>query len=250
MIFLIVLRKRHLKAKLKSAVPSRVVSRTPSITPQPNENNSNTVEQNQMMIKSILKKSSNSDLRRSDTPSILHMTLESSKHTRSFKYLEKRDSVDDTIKRVQSWPYCMDISNETNFMFLSTKKADLLVVEKELKKSIDLHRSRTSREAPIKKKSVEHVAMKRTLILTISFIVFWLPFVVIQFLIAISAQKTYLLSNLNLISIGISLCHSSVNPLIYCLTNFELLNAMKRHLRRFFPRSNRSQTNQIVFEFL
>ena len=81
---------------------------------------------------------------------------------------------------------------------------------------------------------VHSTALRKTFIIILVFFIFWLPFLSIQSFILIYDDRSFFIENLNLISIAIGFCHSSINPLVYCCTNVEILKAMKVQYNSLF----------------
>ncbi|CAF0722997.1 unnamed protein product [Brachionus calyciflorus] len=80
--------------------------------------------------------------------------------------------------------------------------------------------------------SMESKAIRKTIIPIVVFYLFWLPYAVVQLCTLMSDSIYFELANLISISIGFS--HSSINPIVYCCTNFEIRKAMKSKLRKMF----------------
>jgi hypothetical protein len=92
-----------------------------------------------------------------------------------------------------------------------------------------------SSNGKINKSQIQSAALRKTFIIILVFFIFWLPFLIVQSIILIHDNQSFLLEHLNLMSIAIGFCHSSINPLVYCCTNIEILNAMKTKFKLILP---------------
>ena len=93
-----------------------------------------------------------------------------------------------------------------------------------------------------------HSALKKTFIIILVFFIFWLPFLVVQWIILIHDNRSHLMEHLNLLSIAVGFCHSSISPFVYCCTNIEIFKAIKAQFSFLFPKyklKNNKSMNEV-----
>lgn len=93
--------------------------------------------------------------------------------------------------------------------------------------------------------NIETAALRKTLTIILVFYLFWFPYVVVQFTIIFHGKISFVLEHLYLITIAIGFCHSSINPLVYCCTNVEILNSMKTQFKNLMPKRQNSNNQTI-----
>jgi hypothetical protein len=81
-----------------------------------------------------------------------------------------------------------------------------------------------------------HSALKKTFIIILVFFIFWLPFLVVQWIILIHDNRSHLIEHFNLLAIAVGFCHSSISPFVYCCTNIEIFKAIKAQFSCLFAK--------------
>jgi hypothetical protein len=94
--------------------------------------------------------------------------------------------------------------------------------------------------------SMESKAIKKTLIPIVVFYTFWMPFAITKtgtFFI----ETSFLIELAYWISVMIAFCHSSFNPIVYCITNVNIREAMWIKLKKII--ANNSLLNLMISVF-
>nr|QVK45723.1 G protein-coupled receptor [Proales similis] len=125
--------------------------------------------------------------------------------------------------------YCSVASNNVQ----NPSEGDVFVVNPRFSRLVGQTRDRIARIINERgTSSLETKAIRRTVIPFIVFSIFWIPFLVIQF--AYFYKESTLIEVLNLASVAIGYCHSSINPIVYCATNSEIGHCMLKKIKRSF----------------
>ena len=93
------------------------------------------------------------------------------------------------------------------------------------------------------KANKNHSALKKTSFIILVFFIFWIPYLIVQWIILIYGNRAHLV-HLNLLSIAAGFCHSSIAPLVYCCTNNEIFKAIKAQFS--IPMLNSNKNNNFV----
>jgi hypothetical protein len=90
--------------------------------------------------------------------------------------------------------------------------------------------------------SMESKAIKKTIIPIFVFYTFWLPFAITKIL-HFYFESSEIIEVGYRVSIVVAFCHSSFNPIVYCITNVELRHAM-------FVKARKEAANSSMISFL